>query len=534
MTYPSRARALALASLLIAGCGARTLLNEGEQSEASDAGADAASDAISIPDVPSRDIFIRPDSGRDAMEPLDVGFPDAFVSDVPSDTALDIPSPVVDCRRDADCRGGEVCARSSAGGLMDLSEVELQCVDDSASANDGAECLETSDCGRGLCLVADRCVAPCVRDGDCDEGFRCADVHARASLSALQTMRACVQEVSGGPRWDISVTPFERRIAFGERVDLPGRLDGRINLSILEGLNQGEARALTTDDGETLFDFAGAIDGSQVNPFVPIDFITTVLLPISPRSPAASGYGLTLGPTRPRDVSGREIQLSGPPGGNTIDVDMFYFPAGVTVGGNRRIPAQLEGLLARFGDLLFESAGIRIGEIRHHPVVGRLARRLTVASFVGSGHPNLNEARALSAGLDRPSVSFFWMRDIELVLGTAGNIPGPWGVHGSVQSGIGLNGDAIIDSMRFIRAEVTMVHELGHFLGLFHTTESDGSVFEPLQDTPACTTDSNGDGTFEPSECPTAGENIMFWGPLMATSLSPEQREVMQNALLVR
>lgn len=533
MTYPSPLRAFALASLLIAGCGARTLLNEGEDpGVASDAGTDAAFDAISFPDVASRDIFIRPDVGRDAMDPPDVSvFLDVpFAPDVPTDVA----GPVLDCRRDLDCDGRELCARSSAGVLTDLSAVELQCVRPSGAPNDGAECLETSDCDRGLCLVADHCVAPCVRDGDCDAGFRCADVYARASLSALQTMRACVEEVSGGPGWDVSVAPIERRIAFGEQFELPGRTAGRINLSILEGFNQGEVRALSTDDGETLFDFAGAIDGSQVNPFVPLDVITTILLPISPRSPEASGYALTLGPRRPRDVSGRAIQLSGPPGGNTIDVDMFYFPAGVTVGGNRRIPAQLEGLLARFADLLFESAGIRIGEIRHHPVVGRLARRLTVAPLVGSGHPSLDEARGLSAGLDRPSVSFFWMRDIEGVLGTAGNIPGPWGVHGSVQSGIGLNGDTIIDAMRFIRPEVTMVHELGHFLGLFHTTENDGSVFEPLQDTPSCTTDTNGDGVFEPSECLIAGENIMFWGPVMATSLSAEQRDVMQNALLVR
>lgn len=523
MTDSPPLRAFFLAGLLVAGCGARTLLNEGEETEVRDAGTDAV-DAITFPDI------VSPDAGRDAMDPLDVSVPDVpFVPDVPPDTG-----PALDCQRDVDCAGGDVCARSSAGGLVDLSEVELQCVGEGAAANDGAECLETSDCGRGLCLVADRCVAPCVQDDDCGDGFRCADVYARASLSALQTMRGCVEEVSGGPGWEVSVAPIERRISFGERFELPGRRAGRINLSILEGLNQGEARALSTDDGETLFDFTGAVDGSQVNPFVPIDFITTVLLPISPRSPVASGYALTLGPRRPRNVSGREIQLSGAPGGNIIDVDMFYLPAGVTVTGNRRIPAQLEGVLARFEDLLRESAGIQIGEIRHHPVVGRLARRLTVAPLVGTGHPNLDEARGLSAGLDRPSVSFFWMRDIELVLGTAGNIPGPWGVHGSVQSGIGLNGDAIIEAMRFIRPEVTMVHELGHFLGLFHTTESDGSVFEPLEDTPSCTTDPNGDGFFEPSECPIAGENIMFWGPVMATSLSAEQREVMQNALLVR
>lgn len=511
---------IAAAGFFVVGCGARTLLNEGEAAESSDAGADVIFDAISLPDVPRRDVFVLPDTGFDAAR-------DVF--------APDVPAPGMDCERDADCNGSDVCARQPAGTTEDLSAVELRCAPAASAATDGAECLATNDCGRGLCLVADRCVAPCVQDGDCASGFRCADAYARASVSALQTMRACVEEVSGGPSWDVSVQPFERQIFFGERLALPGRVTGQINLSIFDELAIGDARAIDTDDGETLFDFgAGAFDGSQVNPFVPADFITTILLPISPRSPIAGGYGLILAPRRGRTVSGREIQLSGPAGGDTIDVDMFYFPAGVTVPGNRSVPVQLEQLLQRFEDLLLRTAGIRVGVTRHHPVVGRLARRLTVAPLVEGTHPNLDEARGLSAGLDRPSVSFFWMRDIELVLGTAGNIPGPWGVHGSVQSGIGLNGDAIIEAMRFIPAEVTMVHELGHFLGLFHTTETDGSVFEPLEDTPVCDTDTNGDGFFEPSECPIAGENIMFWGPIMATSLSAEQRDAMQNALIVR
>jgi len=48
----------------------------------------------------------------------------------------------------------------------------------------------------------------------------------------------------------------------------------------------------------------------------------------------------------------------------------------------------------------------------------------------------------------------------------------------------------------------TAAHEIGHYLGLYHTSERDGSAHDPIADTPECAA---GD-----SACPDA-ENVMFW-----------------------
>ena len=61
----------------------------------------------------------------------------------------------------------------------------------------------------------------------------------------------------------------------------------------------------------------------------------------------------------------------------------------------------------------------------------------------------------------------------------------------------------------------TIVHEGSHFLGLPHTTESDGIVFDLLADTPDCPAkvyDADASGKVEDTECAQTGaDNYMFW-----------------------
>lgn len=78
------------------------------------------------------------------------------------------------------------------------------------------------------------------------------------------------------------------------------------------------------------------------------------------------------------------------------------------------------------------------------------------------------------------------------LLGVASGIPGAAGVHGTTDSGVvfgvedylglpdvgeGVSGNAYLGDV--------MAHEIGHYLGLFHTSERFGGV-DPLDDTPYC------------------------------------------------
>ena len=135
------------------------------------------------------------------------------------------------------------------------------------------------------------------------------------------------------------------------------------------------------------------------------------------------------------------------------------------------------------------------------------------------------------------------------VAGVDGSIPGPSGYPGTIASGaiVGLEDLGVqhapgacsgptnlatcgTDDVAYVTA-----HEIGHWLGLFHTTEMDGTFFDVLTDTPPClcfecaasadkpacseVPKSKGTTTVTNSLCvppaPSAtcggGDNLMFW-----------------------
>ncbi|GAB4291188.1 MAG: hypothetical protein Kow0090_04600 [Myxococcota bacterium] len=115
-----------------------------------------------------------------------------------------------------------------------------------------------------------------------------------------------------------------------------------------------------------------------------------------------------------------------------------------------------------------------------------------------------------------------------ITLGIAGGIPGPVGINGTVSSGVAVGMDSYGTSWRKHISDIasTWAHEMGHFLGLFHTSEADGKSHDPLSDTPQCpsSNDKNGDGYLLPDECKGKGaENLMFW------AASPESKDVTAN-----
>jgi hypothetical protein len=62
---------------------------------------------------------------------------------------------------------------------------------------------------------------------------------------------------------------------------------------------------------------------------------------------------------------------------------------------------------------------------------------------------------------------------------------------------------------------------MGHFLGLFHTTEMDSAAFDNLDDTLACTSGF-------PDSCPDL-RNLMFpYAGVDHTQISPDQGRILQ------
>lgn len=78
----------------------------------------------------------------------------------------------------------------------------------------------------------------------------------------------------------------------------------------------------------------------------------------------------------------------------------------------------------------------------------------------------------------------------------------------------------------------TAGHEILHFLGLYHTSESSGLFHDRIEDTPECLEehDLNGDGFVEALECPD-GNNLMFWEArdIMEPEITAGQQRVLSG-----
>jgi len=116
------------------------------------------------------------------------------------------------------------------------------------------------------------------------------------------------------------------------------------------------------------------------------------------------------------------------------------------------------------------------------------------------------------------------------VLGNAAGIPGSMGIA-NAWNGV-LNSLSAHASGSTLDAQLlgeTAAHEMGHQLGLFHTTEQGGTEFDILSDTAECpnsSRDNDSNGQMSAEECEGYGaENVMFWTPWSSSSRSAGKKQ---------
>ena len=133
---------------------------------------------------------------------------------------------------------------------------------------------------------------------------------------------------------------------------------------------------------------------------------------------------------------------------------------------------------------LYEQVGIELGTITYTDI----GEEYAVVEAVLFG-PDLQELFELSAGQPRNAINVFLVEELFLstgpgfgvLLGVSGGIPGP-PFAGTPRSGVVIStkGDPQFD----LPTANVIAHEIGHHLGLFHTTESQGPIHDPIDDTP--------------------------------------------------
>ena len=231
------------------------------------------------------------------------------------------------------------------------------------------------------------------------------------------------------------------------------------------------------------------------------------------------------------DTEAAEVVLvsrHGPqPTSGTLDLNLF-----VLDGSGLDTDVLNQGL--NIFNQIFGQARIRIGNATLYHLTGA-DDFLSVPLDLSVGSP-LRQLTANSRLASNPNAyNLFFVREITgddggVALGVSLGIPCALGIPGTISSGSVINVSGHGRSGTFDVADFgqTLAHETAHSLGLWHTSERDGSDHDTISDTPECT----GAEPLEADACPD-GDNFLFWSGL-GTKLSAGQAYVLLRSPIVR
>ena len=199
------------------------------------------------------------------------------------------------------------------------------------------------------------------------------------------------------------------------------------------------------------------------------------------------------------------VRRRGPqPSSGTMDLNLF-----VIEGAGIEVP-QLEEA-ARLFVQTFAAARITIGQVILYTVTGA-SDLLSVPADTSVASP-LRQVPTLSGLASNPAAAnIFFVREIASddggLYGISMGIPAALTIPGTISSGVVVNVSAHMTEAGFDTRELgqTITHETGHSLGLFHTSERDGTAWDTISDTPQCV----GADPLDSAACPD-GLNFMFW-----------------------
>ncbi len=163
------------------------------------------------------------------------------------------------------------------------------------------------------------------------------------------------------------------------------------------------------------------------------------------------------------------------PEAGTMDLNLFFTGSEGWTADTAADDPDVQAVIEQM-DGIFDQVNVDIGEVAYYDVDGDY--RIIEDLFGGTGDLSQMFAQSERAELEGPSV--FFVEELQSpmddwgggggVLGISGGIPGPMIVDGSPRSGVAVSTEHSAGMGAPGISNVT-AHELGHYLGLFHTTE---------------------------------------------------------------
>ena len=468
------------------------------------------------------------------------------------------------CQSDDDCRFGYACQEYE--GAMVCLEGDPEAPRNPDGADDGAPCVAQINCKGGTCIRegeeadgsvsfpggycttrdcdddadcngeaicvararATTCLATCASDADCRDGYACKRTESEVGVCD-SIVEATPPDPSGESAFDI---------ACGSSKTLDFTLPaGAIGFYIAPFL-KGSGTLIPT----TLRTPGGTIDIPNDYSFLAINHeILGNLAPLLFPASDAAGFRDAFGPgeySLTVDTDASEVCYYVIPKtsvGTELDINLYF----VGIPGMTATSAASDADVAQVVDVveaIYERMGVSARVANYFEASPEVAERYTmirdfndVYNLVATSEPPGDTAA------ENLSVNVFLIQDFNIaeapgLLGVSTGIPGVAGLHGN--SGSGLVFSAATLGSDNGQLGQTMAHEIGHFLGLRHTTEHYASEYDPITDTPEC---GSLQFNFLPELCPDI-DNFMFAFATGRTQrdVSAGQKFVVQRSALVK
>jgi hypothetical protein len=526
---------------------------------------DTGPDSVAEP-VPDREL------AQDVLEPHEV----PVHSDVPPPDITIGKQPIAGvCSQDDDCQDG-LCATVYFGGYCTRTcAKEFPCPD-------GATCLKSPETGEKmcwkLCASADDCradqlcagtgtrvcVARC-QAGGCKNGLTCnldTGVCESAPHVCTPTAESCdgadndcngitdegcgpSPTLGGGVEWVdlgwVRAGGGGGGLSYERPLSLPADTLSFTLIALEETPDLAMFWTLRAPDGTPLI--KGSDIFASVNRTYPQEGYAAVLVPNNPAVTAQGGTYAWSVLRQADDVAnlrvGALLKRGAAPWAGSFSLNLHF--AGLSW-MNAATAQQDDGfqLMVQYLRSVYQQAGISLGDIGYFDV----PNGGQYASLSVSDDPAQDERQALlktsAQHAGSPAINVYFVSDIVLVgegsgyydaLGIAGGIPGPLLFQGTFGSGVVVDlsdfqwGWYSREELASMYAEV-VGHEVGHQLGLYHTSESSGEMHDQLTDTAECQ-DQDGDGMAGSWECYGAADNLMFWEAAGSLKLSEQQKWVL-------
>ncbi len=407
-----------------------------------------------------------------------------------------------ECRRDDDCFDGLECDDSMPGGYCLKPDCDGSCPE-------GSECVEWDG--------VRQCIQFCAATRDCRVGYVC---------DLLDDKTVCVPGEAVEPPFEFAVTENVLGIRCdAEEVEVAdGKRTWRIDFEVPEGstsytfvpfVRTGALRPISLTTPEETVDLIAQYrhhniratefqfyDQESQGTFGEVALDWPITVPYAPQFADLVTPGMhTLEVATTIDEPCVYVVAAEAPG-TILDLNVYFVGLEGFSADTAGSDPDLTEVFNRVDELL-GVAGVRLGDVQFHDAPREVSERY---QYVRS----LDELkRAVAFGTPRDetlrghlNVDVFLVNDLSfegvIVFGLSAGLPGPPGLHGNPANGLVFTG-ADIGSDNAFAAHV-MAHELGHYLGLRHTTEvvfgSDTkaeaeldelmSATDPIEDTPEC------------------------------------------------